>query len=394
MFEQALKETFTLKFAIAGIAGVGKSYTSFQLARELAEGSRFAVIDSENRKARKYADEFQFDVSDLTDDFSLAAYTKEIKLAESLGYKVLVIDGLSQMWEGKKGIKEQVEMIAKRDRISTFSAWQTGNNLLADFMTMILNSPMHIICTLRSKPDYSSKENESGKTQYKRIGLAPIQKDNMEFEFDLFAEMDTDHRLIFQKSLCKPLSGKVLPMANEGETKRLASILKKWMVGDAPRPQIEDKSEKNTTAPVQREGSEGGPDPRRTAATRQQMQELSQLYQAAGKQLPGREWTYAAADAMLTRLRGSGQTNQLAVVAGAPPTQELPEEIAVELKADAEASVAADLLTDGQWNTLVKLYLHLGRSMPEENERLDRSAAKALIAQLSQEYRQHRQKAG
>ena len=230
-FTAAVKEAFSLKLAIAGIAGVGKSYTSFQIARELANGERFAVIDTENRKSRKYADEFQFDASDL-EIFSIEAYTKEVKVAEAAGYKVLVIDGLSQMWEGKGGIKEMVDMIAKRDRTSSFNAWSSGNAMLAEFIKMILESPMHIICTMRSKTDYSSETNDKGKLQYRRIGLAPIQKDNLEFEFDLFAEMDHEHNMIFQKSLCRKLSGKVLPMDQEGEIKKLAVLLKKWMEGE------------------------------------------------------------------------------------------------------------------------------------------------------------------
>lgn len=307
-FQKAIKETFSLKLAIAGISGVGKSFTSFQVARELADGERFAVIDSENRKARKYADEFHFDVSDLTDNFSLAAYTKEIRLAESLGYKVLVIDGLSQMWEGKGGIKEQVEMIAKRDRISTFTAWQAGNGLLADFMKLILDSKMHIICTLRSKTDYSSGQSADGKTQYKRIGLAPVQKDNLEFEFDIFTEMDTDHHMIFQKSLCRPLSGKVLAMANEGEARKLAAILKKWMVGAPNHP------EADTTT-------------------------------------------------------------------GAQEPEQTPE------------NSSNEPVTEQQWASIRKMCQHLGKAEPQQTDIVNHVAAKDLIAQLSQEYKQSRSKA-
>lgn len=261
-FQTAVKEDFTLKLAIAGIAGVGKSYTSFQLATLLSEGEPFAVIDTEGRKSRKYADEFKFDVSDLETSFSLGAYTKEIRAAETAGYKVLVIDGLSQMWNGKDGIKDMVAAIAKRDKIASFNAWGPGDALLADFLNkVILASPLHIICTMRSKTEYLSS-TDNGKTQYKRIGLAPIQKDNLEFEFDLFAEMDHEHHLIFQKSLCTKLSGKVIPMAQDGEASRLVSVLKKWMgspvrlvpsqpTSPAVAAQVEHRAEeKDLSAPV------------------------------------------------------------------------------------------------------------------------------------------------
>lgn len=240
-FQRAIKEAFSLKMAIAGIAGVGKTYTSFQLATLLSGGEHFAVIDTENRKARKYADIFKFDVSDLETNFSLESYIKEIRAAEAAGYKALVIDGLSQQWEGKGGIKDMVAAIAKRDRVAPFSAWGPGNALILDFIRIILDSPLHIIATLRSKTEYVSSSKEDGnKTQYRRVGLAPIYKDNLEFEFDLFAEMDHEHHMIFQKSLCTRLSGKVLPMAEEGAAKSLVAILTQWMDGPARVPALAD----------------------------------------------------------------------------------------------------------------------------------------------------------
>lgn len=294
-FTPAVKEAFTLKFAIAGIAGVGKSLTSFQIARELAGGERFAVIDTENRKSRKYADEFQFDASDL-EVFSIGAYTKEIKAAEAAGYKVLVIDGLSQMWEGKGGIKEMVEMIAKRDKISSFSAWQSGNAILSDFIKQILESPLHIICTMRSKTEYSSEANEKGKLQYRRIGLAPIQKDNLEFEFDLFAEMDHEHHMIFQKSLCRKLSGKVLPMEQEGETKRLVAIFKKWMEGATHQPELA-RAETSQSQHAPQENDPQGP------ITEQQRASMQKLYQHLGKAEPAAQpATYQEAKDLIAQL--------------------------------------------------------------------------------------------
>lgn len=150
-------------------------------------------------------------------------------------------------------------MIAKRDRVATFNAWQTGNAFLTDFVKMILESNMHIICTMRSKTEYGSETNEKGRLQYKRIGLAPIQKDNLEFEFDIFAEMDHEHHMIFQKSLCRKLSGKVLAMNEEGQAKKLVTLLQKWMDGaPATQPAPASKSQ-----PVQ-------PEPDHTTASQSQ----------------------------------------------------------------------------------------------------------------------------
>jgi hypothetical protein len=305
-FRQAKKEEFSLKLAIAGIAGSGKTFTSFKLASLLAGSERFAVIDVENRKARIYADIFKFDVLDL-DIYTLAAYTKAVREAEEAGYKALVIDGLTPLWEGKNGIKDMVEMIARRDRITTFAAWQQGNNLLADFAKMLIDSNMHIICTLRSKIEYSNDTNKDGKLQYRRSGLAPIFKENFEYEFPVYIEMDHEHRGTFYKSMCSELDKKVLQLADAGEVKRLISILKKWMAG-----------EPGTTPPA--------PPPARTEKEQE----------------------------------------------AAPQTTE-----------DEPA-------TETQTASIQKLYERLGRVQPEGSTKLSYTAAKELIARLSQEYQEQR----
>lgn len=298
-FIAAVKETFSLKLAIAGIAGAGKTFTGFQIASLLASGERFAVIDAENRKARIYADVFGFDVLDL-DTFTLGAYTKSFREAEAAGYHVLVIDGLSQLWEGKNGLKDMAEQIARRDRITTFSAWQQVNNSLADFIRMLLDSKMHIICTLRSKIDYATDTNKDGKLQYRRSGLAPIFKENFEYEFPLYIEMDHEHRGTFYKSMCRDLDKKVLPLADTGETERLVKVLKKWMLG-AP-PQLLSVA----SAPAQAtQGSESSSDRMSEDApmTEQQRASLVKLYQHLGKsEQPAQSMTYLAAKELITQL--------------------------------------------------------------------------------------------
>jgi hypothetical protein len=51
----------------------------------------------------------------------------------------------------------------------------------------------HVIVTLRSKSDYiQEKDPETGKTAVKKLGLAPVQRDDFEFEFMLVMDCDKD----------------------------------------------------------------------------------------------------------------------------------------------------------------------------------------------------------
>jgi hypothetical protein len=65
----------------------------------------------------------------------------------------------------------------------------------------------------------------------RKIGLAPIQRDGLEYEFDVFADLDQDNTLIVQKTRCPALAGGVFPKAG----KEVANILTAWLQG-APTP--------------------------------------------------------------------------------------------------------------------------------------------------------------
>ena len=53
--------------------------------------------------------------------------------------------------------------------------------------------PCHTICTLRVKQDYALQPNERGKMEPVKLGLAPIQRDNLEYEFDIVLSIARDH---------------------------------------------------------------------------------------------------------------------------------------------------------------------------------------------------------
>jgi hypothetical protein len=71
----------------------------------------------------------------------------------------------------------------------------------------ILQAPMHVITTMRSRMEYVQEASaETGKTMIRKVGLAPIQRPGMEYEFDVVADVDIDHRLHISKSRCSALA--------------------------------------------------------------------------------------------------------------------------------------------------------------------------------------------
>lgn len=227
-FVKAEKSQSRLRMAIAATSGSGKTYTMLKLLTEMAgTGGKVAVIDSERGSASKYADLFDFDVVNL-ETFSPDNYVNAIHAAEDAGYTHLGIDSLTHAWSGKDGALEQVDKVAARNRNgngNAFAAWREVTPMHNALVDAMLGSKCHIVATIRSKTDYVQDQNAQGKTVIKKVGLAPIQRDGLEYEFDVMADMDIDHTLVIGKTRCVDLDGGVFKKPG----KELADRLSAWL---------------------------------------------------------------------------------------------------------------------------------------------------------------------
>lgn len=224
MFQRATKQRGRLRLALLGIAGSGKTYTALNIAKYLGES--IAVIDTEHGSASKYADEVaSFDVVELT-SFHPQRYIDAIHAAEQAGYDVLIIDSLSHAWNGKDGVLELVDRKAKQSNSGNkFTAWADATPIQQKFIETILSCRMHVICTLRLKTEYVIEQNERGKQTPRKVGLAPVQRDGLEYEFDVVADLDADNNLIVTKTRCSALHGTITHRAGE----EVAQTLLDWL---------------------------------------------------------------------------------------------------------------------------------------------------------------------
>ena len=225
--------------AICGPSGAGKTYTALRIASGL--GSRIAVIDTEHGSAAKYSAPppekrdpakhrlgincFDFDVLELA-HYDPRNYIDALAAAESEGYEVVVIDSLSHAWTGKGGILEQADKAGKRAGGNSFAGWKDATPVHNSFIEAILGSRCHVIGTMRSKVDYILEANAStGKLSPRKVGMAPIQREGMDYEFDVVGELDLDHNLMIGKTRYAALDRQVIPMAGEELGRTLAAWL-------------------------------------------------------------------------------------------------------------------------------------------------------------------------
>jgi hypothetical protein len=85
---------------------------------------------------------------------------------------------------------------------------------------------------MRAKTEYVMEEvinNGRKTTMPRKVGLAPVQRDGMEYEFDVVADMDQENNFMVTKSRCFELNSAVI--AKPG--KELVVTLKNWLTDGA-----------------------------------------------------------------------------------------------------------------------------------------------------------------
>ena len=232
---KAERKNAKARIACCGPAGAGKTHSSLRLAGEL--GERILLIDTENHSGEMEAGKPgipEYFVFPIEPPFEPNKFIDAVKAAEENDFDVVIIDSLSHAWAGSGGLLDQQGKIADRGT-NSFTAWRQitpKHNSLVDAM---LQSSCHIIATMRSKQEYVIEENERGKKAPKKVGLAPVQREGLEYEFTIVFDIDQKtHTAISTKdrtSLFPPDSSFVL--SNE-----IGQKIKAWLEsGEAPAPE-------------------------------------------------------------------------------------------------------------------------------------------------------------
>ncbi|MGB1285843.1 MAG: ATP-binding protein [Aggregatilineales bacterium] len=231
MFSKATKMQSKLKLALVGVSGSGKTWTALKIATEIAakESGRIALIDTEGGAASKYASDFDFDVCDVSGDYNPKKYIAALNNAVFNDYAVLVIDSVSHAWSGKGGTLEIVDKSTKGN--NSWSGWATGRPVQNSLVDAILGAQIHLIVTMRAKTAWETQINSKGKPVPVKIGTAPVQSADFEYEFDVVGYMNQEHAINISKSRCSDLDG----LDEVLDADWLAKTLHSWVSdGDAP----------------------------------------------------------------------------------------------------------------------------------------------------------------
>jgi hypothetical protein len=104
---------------------------------------------------------------------------------------------------------------------NSFAAWREVTPAHNQLVDTILGANLHIIATMRTKTAYDMVD-ENGKKKPVKIGLAPVQRDGMEYEFTVVMDLSIEgHVATATKDRTRLFDGQhFIPAADTGESLR------------------------------------------------------------------------------------------------------------------------------------------------------------------------------
>lgn len=203
MFSKVTRKKSKIRLGLVGPSGAGKTLGGLYLAYGITgDWSKVALIDTEHERGRFYANRSDFPIptgeflyASMTSPFSPEKYKEYVrKAAEIVGEDgVIVIDSFSHAWDNEGGVLDIKSQIAAQKGKNEYSAWDEAGKIQNDLINTILSVNAHTIVTMRAKMAYAMEQDERGKTKPVKIGLAPVQRENAEYEFDTILNVGINH---------------------------------------------------------------------------------------------------------------------------------------------------------------------------------------------------------
>lgn len=231
IFQKAVRQVAKLRLALSGPSGSGKTYSALLIASGIVPIEKVAVVDTENGSANLYANLGTYSVLTLHPPYTPKKYIEAIHAAEQEGFELVIIDSLSHAWNGEGGLLEQKDKATDaKYKGNGWAAWREVTPEYNKLIETMLNSPCHIIATMRAKTEYM-QDDSNGRKRIVKVGAAPIQRDGIEYEFTVVFDLSIDHVATVNKDRTRLFDGQYfVPTPDVGKT------LKQWLDAGEPAP--------------------------------------------------------------------------------------------------------------------------------------------------------------
>jgi nucleoside-triphosphatase THEP1 len=190
-FKKANRTTTRARIAIQGCSGTGKTVSALKLAYLMCGNyEKIGIIDTTGQ-SHLYSNLGNYNVLSLEPPFSPERMIESISKAEEMGYDIIIVDTISDLYDGEGGILEIQNNISG----NSYASWTKSKTLNNEFLKKILKSDKHVIVCVKAKSEYIISENNN-KNKVERISLKGIQFEGYEKDFHLLIELDSYHNAV------------------------------------------------------------------------------------------------------------------------------------------------------------------------------------------------------
>jgi hypothetical protein len=216
---KATRKKAKIRLGLSAVSGGGKTYSALLIAHGICnDWNKVAIIDSENNSADLYAHLGDFNVLPIAAPFSPERYVEAIRACEKAGMEVIIVDSITHEWDGKGGCLDIVEQLGGK-----YQDWAKVTPRHQAFIEAILQSPSHIITTVRRKQDYEMTKVD-GRVKVEKGGLKEITREGFEYELTINLELDTKHNAIASKDRTGLFMGKPAFVPSE----KTGALIAEW----------------------------------------------------------------------------------------------------------------------------------------------------------------------
>lgn len=234
---KATRKKAKIRLGLSAVSGGGKTMSALLIGYGLCgDWTKIAVIDTENNSADLYAHLGDFNVLPLAPPYSPERYIESIKTCEAAGMEVIITDSITHEWDGKGGCLQIQEQLGGK-----YQDWAKVTPRHQAFIDAILQSPCHMITTVRRKQDYEMSKDKDGKVKVEKAGLKEVTREGFEYELTINLEMDIRHNATASKDRTGLFMGgnPFIPTIETGE------MIKEWCEsGIDPQVEITEAIEK------------------------------------------------------------------------------------------------------------------------------------------------------
>lgn len=219
---KATRKKARIRLGLSAVSGGGKTMSALLIAYGLCgDWEKIAVIDTENSSADLYEHLGPYNVLPITAPFTPEKYVAAIQDCQKEGMEVIIIDSITHEWDGKGGCLEICDQLTQASQSkNSYVAWAKVTPRHNAFIDAMLQSPCHIITTVRRKQDYEMSKDGAGKTTVTKLGLKEVTREGWEYELTVNLQLDLGHFATASKDRTGLFMGKpdFIPSVETGQT--------------------------------------------------------------------------------------------------------------------------------------------------------------------------------